>query len=385
MRNIPYSRQDISEGDIEAMADILRSDFLTTGPTVGKFEDSVKDFCKAKHAVALSNGTAALHICMLALNVGKGDIVWTSPMSFVASANCALYVGATVDFVDCNLQTGNMDIVALGEKLEDAEKNNRLPKAVVVVHFSGRVCAMEEIHALSKKYNFAIVEDSAHALGAYYKDGTPVGSGKYSDITTFSFHPVKAIATGEGGMCATNNDSLAERMRIFLSHGITRNPDLMENKPHGPWYYEQRELGFNYRITDIQCALGVSQMSRLQEFINSRLRLAKNYNEALQGLSLILPEIDENSGWHLYVIQLDDNAKISRLELFEKLRSFGIGVNVHYIPIHTQPYYEKLGFASGDFPNAEKFYSRAISIPLFPTLKQEEQNYVIEKLKEFLA
>lgn len=385
MRYIPYSRQDINEEDIKTVTEVLLSDYITTGPSIEEFEQSIKNYCRAENAVAISSATAGLHVCLLALGIGKGDIVWTSPISFVASSNAALYVGADVDFVDVDPLTGNMDIEKLSEKLSEAERRENLPDVLIVVHFSGRTCDMQAIAELSKRYGFAVLEDAAHALGAKYQDDSPVGNGKYSDATIFSFHPVKSIATGEGGMITTNNKELAERMRLFRSHGITRDISMMQNESHGAWYYEQLHLGLNYRMTDIQAALGVSQMKRLNHFIQQRNNLAGRYSTLLKDLPLILPPEDDNSAWHIYVIHVAQSAKISRKELFDKLRNEGIGVNVHYIPIHLQPYYKKLGFKYGDFPNAEDFYSRAISIPLFPSLKESEQDFVAEKLAEFLV
>lgn len=381
---IPYSRQDINEDDIKAAVEVLRSDFVTCGPAIGRFEQAVKDYTKAANAVAISNGTTALHVSLQALGVGEGDIVWTSPISFVASANCALYVGAKVDFVDVDIATGNMDIAKLEEKLILAKAQNKLPKAVVIVHFSGRALDMPKIATLANTYGFFIIEDSAHALGASYADGSKVGSGQYSDATTFSFHPVKSIATGEGGMIMAKDSALAEKMRLFLAHGITRNEKLMKNQSHGAWYYEQIELGHNFRITDIQCALGASQMQRLDHFMKKRREIAEKYNEKLKNLPLDLPPMDKNSAWHLYVIRLTKEAKTSRRELFDGLRAAGIGVNVHYIPIHTQPYYTELGFKKGDFPVAEEFYEQAISIPVFPLLNNEQQDYVVEKIRELI-
>ncbi|MCE3232168.1 MAG: synthase [Rickettsiaceae bacterium] len=383
MQNIPYSRQDISEEDIAAVASVLRSNFLTQGPAIEQFETSVKQFCDARNAIAVSNGTTALHLVLLALGIGKGDFVWTSPISFVASSNCALYVGASIDFVDCNPSTANIDIDKLTEKLEQSEKNGQLPKALIVVHFSGRTCDMEAISKLSKQYKFAVIEDSAHALGASYKNNKHVGSGQYSVATTFSFHPVKSIATGEGGMIMTEDNALAEKLRLLRTHGITRDKSLMQNDPHGAWYYEQIDLGFNYRITDIQSALGTSQMKRLTQFISRRRQLAERYTELLSGLPLLLPPADNSSAWHIYVIQLTKTDL--RKEIFDKLRAAGIGVNVHYIPIHLQPYYSKLGFKPGDFPNAEKYYSGAISIPLFSSMKDQEQDYVVQTIKNSLV
>jgi len=382
MKFIPYSRQHINEDDIKAVEEVLRSDFLTTGPMIGKFEESVKNYCGAKHGVALSNGTAALHVALLALGVGEGDIVWTSPISFVASANCALYVGADIDFVDVDIKTGNICLNSLETKLEQAKKQNKLPKAIVIVHFSGRAIDIKAVKKLSDKYGFYTIEDSAHALGGAYENGDKVGSGKYSDATTFSFHPVKSIATGEGGMIMTNNDDLAAKMRLLVCHGITRNEPQMEWESEGAWYYQQVDLGYNYRMTDIQCALGLSQMKRLDEFMKKRNEQAVKYKELLAGLPLDLPAPDANSSWHIYVLQLADPSK--RKEFFDYLRAANIGVNVHYIPIHLQPYYKKLGFKAGEFPAAEEFYARGISIPLFPELTGDEQEYIVEKIRGFL-
>jgi UDP-4-amino-4,6-dideoxy-N-acetyl-beta-L-altrosamine transaminase len=384
MNNIPYSRQDIDNDDISAVIKVLKSDFLTTGPVIEEFEESVKSFCSVKHAVAVSNGTAALHLALLSLGVGKGDIVWTCPISFVASANCALYVGADIDFVDCDPLTGNMDINLLIKKLEKAKLLGKLPKVIIAVHFSGMACDIKMIAKLAQLYDFKIVEDAAHALGAAYEDGAKVGSGIYSDFTTLSFHPVKSITTGEGGMLVTENMELADKARLLRTHGISRDNNKMHNDSHGPWYYEQLDLGFNYRITDIQSALGVSQMKRLPLFINRRQQIVARYSNELKNLPLILPKMSNDSAWHLYVIQLSNLAKISRADLFNKLRQSGVGVNVHYIPIHTQPFYKNIGFKEGDFPNSELFYSRAISLPVFQSMEDAQQDYVIEKLQEFL-
>lgn len=379
MHNIPYGRQNINQDDIDAVIEVLQSPYITQGPAIGRFEESINKYCGSKYAVALSSGTAALHIALMALEVGKGDVVWTCPISFVASSNCALYVGATIDFVDCDLSTGNINIASLKEKLKKAECEERLPKAIVVVHFSGRTVDMEEIHSLARHYGFKVIEDSAHALGASYASGDKVGCNKYADITMFSFHPVKSITTGEGGVLTTNDKKIAEQIAMLRTHGITREEGKLQNKPHGPWYYEQIELGYHYRITDIQAALGFSQMHRLDDFIEKRRAIAEYYNEKLKELAITLPLPDKNSAWHLYVIHVP--GKIRR-HVFEYMRGCGIGVNVHYIPIHLQPYYQNLGFKQGDFPIAEKFYEGAISLPIFPTLKEEEREYIIEKLQE---
>lgn len=382
---IPYGRQSIDEADIAAVIDVLKSDFLTTGPTIEKFEKAVADYCGVKHAVAVTNATAALHVAAQALDLKAGDRLWTSPNTFVASANGAEHCGADADFVDIDPVSLNMSATELEKKLEATPQNLR-PKVVVPVHFAGQSCGMEKISALAKKYNFKVVEDAAHAIGAVYK-GTKVGSCKYSDMTVFSFHPVKNITTGEGGMITTNSDQLAERLRELRTIGITRNPARMSKKPDGPWYYEQLEVSCNYRLTDIGAALGISQMRRLDEFIDRRNKIFARYNEELKNLPLILPKLvsGEKSAWHLYVIQLAPEAKIGRLELFEKLRSKNIGVNVHYIPVHLQPVYRKKGFKAGDYPQAERYYSRAISLPIFFGLKDEDQTFVINELKAALA
>lgn len=378
MHNIPYSKQNINQDDINAVIEVLHSPYITQGPAIGQFEESIKEYSGAKYAAALSSGTAALHIALMALKVGKGDIVWTCPISFVASSNCALYVGATIDFVDCNLATGNINIKSLQEKLIKAEGEERLPKAIIIVHFSGRTCDMAEIFRLSEKYGFKVIEDAAHALGASYANGEKVGCNKYADITMFSFHPVKSITTGEGGVLTTNDKEIYEKIALLRTHGITRDEDKMQHKPHGPWYYEQIELGYHYRMTDIQAALGKSQMHRLDDFITKRRAIAESYSTALSGLPITLPEADKNSAWHLYVIHVE--AKI-RKRVFEYMRGTGIGVNVHYIPIHMQPYYQRLGFKTGQFPNSEKFYEGALSLPIFPTLQENEQEYVAQTLK----
>jgi UDP-4-amino-4,6-dideoxy-N-acetyl-beta-L-altrosamine transaminase len=374
MRNIPYSRQNINKADIAAVMEVLQSPFITQGPAIGQFEESINQYCGSKYALAISSGTAALHLALMALDVGKGDIVWTSPISFVASSNCALYVGATIDFVDSDAK-GNMDAGLLSIKLEQAKAKNKLPKVVIAVHYSGRTCDMQAIGKLAKEYGFKVIEDSAHALGARYSSGETVGGNKYCDITMFSFHPVKSITTGEGGVLTTNDKKIADKIALLRSHGITRDADKLQNESHGPWYYEQIDLGYHYRITDIQAALGKSQMLRLDEFIAKRCALAENYSKLLAGLPITVPQADKYSAWHLYVIHVEG---ARRKQVFEDMRAAGIGVNVHYIPIHMQPYYQDLGFKYQNFPNAEKFYAGAISLPIFPDLTGDEQGYVVD-------
>jgi UDP-4-amino-4,6-dideoxy-N-acetyl-beta-L-altrosamine transaminase len=364
---IPYGRQDISEDDITSVIAVLRSDFLTQGPKVPEFEKRVAEYTGAKFGIAVNSATSALHIACLALGVAKGDIVWTSPITFVASANAAVYCGAQVDFVDIDPRTYNLSTNALRIKLELAKKNGQLPKVVIPVHFAGQSCDMKEIHALGQEYQFQIIEDASHAIGAEYLKEN-VGSCKYSDICIFSFHPVKIITTAEGGMALTNNELLAQRMGLFRSHGITREASQMLGESDGPWYYQQIELGFNYRMTELQAALGISQMNRLEQFIHERRRLAREYDSLLSSLPIQLPyqHPDSVSAYHLYPICINEQSLgVSRKEVFEKLRAFNIGVNVHYIPVHLQPYYQKMGFKAGQFPEAEKYYSGAISIPLY--------------------
>ena len=383
---IPYGRQHISEDDIAAVLDVLHSDFLTQGPAVPAFENAVADYCGARHALATNSATSALHIACLALGAGPGDIVWTSPLTFVASANCALYCGAGIDFVDIDPETCNMSIDRLESKLEAAERKGTLPKIVIPVHFAGQSCEMEKISALSRKYGFKVIEDASHAIGGSYRGG-PVGSCRHSDITIFSFHPVKIVTTGEGGMALTNDPALAEKMALLRSHGITRDPVSMTHAPDGPWYYQQIELGFNYRMTDIQAALGKSQLKRLDEFVSRRNALAVRYDELLKALPVtaIGRHPDSHSAFHLYVVRLKlDAIRTSHLEVFEGLRKNGIGVNLHYIPVHTQPYYLKLGFDWGDFPEAERYYREAITLPLYFGLSEAQQNEVVDALKSLL-
>lgn len=384
---IPYGRQEITDADIESVIDVLRSDFLTQGPAVPQFEASVTSHIKVAHAVAVNSATSALHIACLALGLEQKDILWTTPITFVASANCALYCGASVDFVDIDPKTYNISIEALREKLFDAERNGKLPKILVAVHLCGQPCEMEEIHRLSKLYDFKVIEDASHAIGGKYK-GEFIGNCRYSDITVFSFHPVKIITTAEGGMALTNSDYLAEKMQLLRSHGITRDSNKMTHVADGPWYYQQVELGYNYRMTDIQAALGASQMTRLDQYVSTRHTLVDQYNQAFENFPITRPwqHADGYSAYHLYVIRLNkSNIKKSHLEVFDHLRNAGIGVNLHYIPVHTQPYYQKLGFKAGDFPEAEKYYSEAISLPLYTKLSTEDQNTVIHSLKSALA
>ena len=379
---IPYGRQDISEADIQAVVDVLKSDFLTQGPAVPAFEKAVADYCDVKYSFAVNSATSALHIACLALGVGKDDIVWTSPITFVASANCALYCGATVDFVDIDAKTYNMSVGNLENKLEQAEREGKLPKVLIPVHLSGQSCEMKKIHALGVKYGFRIIEDASHAIGGKYL-GAPVGNCIYSDITVFSFHPVKIITTGEGGMCVTNNPELANLLARLRSHGIVRHPSEMTQAPDGPWYYQQIELGYNYRMTDMQAALGLSQIKRLDEFVNTRHKIAERYDEMLKEDWLELPwqHPDSYSGLHLYIIRVKEKAKqVSHLQLFERLRISGILVNLHYIPVYRQPYYQKFGYNTSDFPEAEAYYSEAISIPMFVTLTEEQQAEVVDRI-----
>ena len=384
---IPYGKQDINRADIDAVVAVLQSDWITQGPAIERFEQTVAKYCGVKYAVAVSSATAGLHIACLAAGLGKGDILWTSPNTFVASANCGLYCGASVDFVDIDPLTYNLSIQALEHKLAQAKIQGCLPKILVPVHFAGQSCEIEQIEELAKQYGFKIIEDASHAIGAKYQ-GKPVGACQFSDMTVFSFHPVKIITTGEGGMVLTNQDDLYERLIRFRSHGITRNPDLMQGESHGTWYYQQLDLGFNYRMTDIQAALGVSQMKRLDEFISRRQFLVQRYNHLLQDLPLTLPyqHPDTQSSWHLYVIRLHlDKISKTHRQIFDELRQAGIGVNLHYIPVHTQPYYQNIGFKWGDFPIAEGYYQSVISLPLYYGLGEEDQDRVITMLREILS
>jgi UDP-4-amino-4,6-dideoxy-N-acetyl-beta-L-altrosamine transaminase len=383
---IPYGRQSISDEDIQAVVNVLRSDWLTQGPAVPAFEKAVAGYCGAQHAVAVNSATSALHIACLAAGLGPGDTLWTSPNTFVASANCGLYCGAGVDFVDIDPHTYNMSVDRLEEKLVAAQRNGTLPKLLIPVHFAGQSCDMARIADLARIYGFRVVEDASHAVGGRYRQ-TAIGSCSFSEMTVFSFHPVKIITTGEGGMVLTNSRELYEKLARLRSHGITRDPALMGGCSHGPWYYQEIELGFNYRMTDMQAALGLSQLDRLDEFVARRCQRVGRYNKALSDLPLVLPHQhpDNDSAFHLYVIRLKlDAMKRNRLQVFEELRASGIGVNVHYIPVHTQPYYRTLGFHAGDFPEAEKYYENAISLPMFPGLSEKDQDYVIDTLRDIL-
>jgi UDP-4-amino-4,6-dideoxy-N-acetyl-beta-L-altrosamine transaminase len=384
---IPYGRQEITDDDVTAVVAALRSDWITQGPAIPRFEAALAARVGAKHGVAVCNATAALHVACLALDLGPGDRLWTSPNTFVASANCGLYCGATVDFVDIDPRGYNMSVPALQARLEVAERTGTLPKVVVPVHFAGQSCDMRAIHALAQRYGFRIVEDASHAVGSSYL-GAPVGDCRYSDITVFSFHPVKIVTTAEGGMAMTNDDILAMRMQRLRSHGITREPAQMEGTAAGGWDYHQVELGYNYRLTDLQAALGHSQLARLDAYVARRHTLARRYDALLADLPVIAPwqSPDAHSALHLYPIQVDGNrTRVTRKQVFDALRSAGIGVNVHYIPVHTQPHYRRLGFKAGDFPAAEAYYAQAISLPMFPTLTDAQQDEVVAALRRLLA
>lgn len=383
---IPYGRQDISQEDIDAVVSALKSDWLTQGPAVPEFEGALAAYCGVEHAIAVNSATSALHIACMALGLEAGDWLWTSPITFVASANAALYCGASVDFVDIDPVSYNLSVSALAQKLARAEKNGRLPKVLVPVHFAGQPCAMREIRQLADQYGFRIIEDASHAVGASYLDGK-VGNCEYSDISVFSFHPVKIITSGEGGMAVTRSAELADAMRSLRSHGITRDHQQMVRQPEGPWYYEQVGLGYNYRITDIQAALGRSQLQRIDGFIARRHEIADAYDRELATLPLILPvrHKDSYSALHLYPVQLRDDTGKTRQQLFDGLRARGIGVNVHYIPVHTQPYYEAMGFKQGDFPEAERYYSRAVSLPMYSSLTPDDFATVVAALRSVLS
>lgn len=386
MQHIPYGRQDITQADIDAVVAVLQSDFLTQGPMVPKFEQAVSSYCDAAHALAVNSATSALHIACLALGLGPGDWLWTTPITFVASANCGLYCGAQVDFVDIDPRTYNLCPQALASKLEQAERLGKLPKVLVPVHLCGQPCDMRAIHALAQKYGFKIIEDASHAIGGRYQ-GKPIGNCRYSDITVFSFHPVKIITTAEGGMCLTNSAELAIKLALLRSHGITRELVQMTHEADGPWYYQQIELGYNYRMTELQAALGVSQMTRLNGYVTRRHQLARRYDELLASLPVTTPwqHPDSYSGLHLYPIRLHlKNVHRSHIQVFESLRAQGIGVNLHYIPVHTQPYYARMGFKPEDFPQAQAYYHEAISLPMYQTLTDAQQDQVIAALSQAL-
>ncbi len=382
---IPYGRHTISEADIESVVQVLRSDFLTQGPQVPTFEDSVASLVGAPHAIAVNSATSALHIACLALELGPGDWLWTSPNSFVASANCGLYCGAQVDFVDVDPKTYNMSARALADKLALANRTGRLPKVVVPVHFAGQSCDMAAIAALAREYGFKVIEDASHAIGSRWQ-GTHVGACLQSDITVFSFHPVKIITTAEGGLLTTRDAAIAQRLVDLRSHGVTREVARMERADQGGWYYEQQDLGYNYRMTELQAALGVSQITELDGFIARRHELVTRYDAGLSGLPLVRPwqHPDSYSAFHLYVIQVTDRSRMGRRQLFDALRGVGILVNVHYIPIHLQPFYQSMGFKAGQMPVAESYYERAISLPLYAGLSEVDQDFVIQKIKEFV-
>ncbi|KRS22777.1 spore coat protein [Alishewanella sp. WH16-1] len=384
---IPYGKQQLDAADLAAVQEVLQSNWLTQGPKVPAFEQAIADYCKVSFAVAVNSATSALHIACLALDVGPGARVWTSPNSFVASANCALYCGATVDFVDIELETGNMSVAALEEKLKQAQRQNQLPKVVIPVHFAGQPCDMQAIAALAEQYGFHIIEDASHAIGARYQN-QPVGNCRYSDITVFSFHPVKIITSGEGGMATTQNPKLARKMQMLRSHGITSEATELTEPSHGVWYYQQQLLGFNYRLTDIHAALGLSQFSKLDSFVNARQQLVEHYNQAFNRYAEIKPlsqHPDSYSSYHLYVVRLISLTQEQHKACVGYLRQQGIVGHLHYIPIYLQPYYQQLGFKAGYCPQAENYYQQAVTIPLFPGLSLQEQNTVVNTLDRFLC
>lgn len=386
MSFIPYARQSVNNDDIQAVVDVLKSDWLTQGPVIEKFEQAVADYCGVKYAIAVNSATSALHIACLSAGLGQDDTLWTTPNTFVASANCGLYCGASVDFVDIDDKSYNMSVADLEKKLDQAHAKGNLPKIIIPVHFAGQSCEMDRISIVAQKYGVQIIEDASHAIGGSYL-GQKIGCCKFSDMTVLSFHPVKIITTGEGGMILTNREDLYKKLIRLRSHGITRDPDLMEGRSDGPWYYQQIELGLNYRITDLQSALGLRQMGRIDKFVAKRKVIAARYNDELSNLPIRLPWQHPNasSAWHLYVICIEsDKCSKNRRQIFEELRNANIGVNVHYIPVHTQPYYRKLGFKFGDYPRAEKYYQECISLPMYYDLSKEDQDYVINTLKKVI-
>lgn len=383
---IPYGKQEIVQSDIDAVLEALTSDFLTQGPRVPAFEKSLTDYTGAEYALALNSATSALHAACLALDLGVGDWLWTSPITFVASANCGLYCGANVDFVDIDPRTYNICPKALKEKLKIAEKEGKLPKILVPVHLCGQSCDMQAIYHLAQHYGVKIIEDASHAIGGRHQE-VPVGKCKYSDVTVFSFHPVKIITTGEGGAALTNDFDLANKIALYRSHGITRDETCMTERSHGGWYYQQVELGYNYRMTELQAALGISQMRRLEKFVEVRNKIASFYNESLKDLPIVLPfqHADSYSSFHLYVIRIElGRTKFTHKYIYDKLRQDGVGVSLHYIPVHIQPYYKGMGFREGDFPKSESYYREALSLPIHHMLSEEDQSAVVEKLKNIL-
>ncbi|WP_448533111.1 UDP-4-amino-4,6-dideoxy-N-acetyl-beta-L-altrosamine transaminase [Parathermosynechococcus lividus] len=386
MDYIPYGRHDITPADIEAVIAVLKSDWLTQGPQINAFETALAQYCGAKYAVAVSSATAALHLACLAAGLGSGDTLWTSPITFVASANCGLYCGAKVGFVDIDPHTYNLSVSALEQKLAIAAQRGTLPKVLIPVHLAGQSCEMAPIAALAQRYGITVIEDASHGIGGQYQ-GNPIGNCQYSTMTVFSFHPVKIMTTGEGGAILTNEPEIYQRLLRLRTHGITRDPQQMIGHSHGPWYYQQLDLGYNYRLSDLHAALGCSQLQRLGEFVAQRQFLAQRYNHFLGDLPLTLPaqHRDTASSWHLYIIRLKlDQIGCSHREVFEALRAAGIGVNLHYIPVHTQPYYQQLGFRWGEFPAAEAYYREAISLPLYYGLTVEQQDYIIQVLRTLI-
>lgn len=383
---IPYARHDVSEEDIETVVKVLRSDWLTQGPVVERFESAFSDYCGAKYALAVVNASAGLHLACRALGVNKNSLVWVSPNTFVASANCARYCGSEVDFVDIDAQTYNISVDELEKRLCEAKRTGQTPDVLIVTHFAGQPCDLEQIYQLSKEYGFSVIEDAAHAVGAEYR-GKKIGGCQHSDICVFSFHPVKIITSGEGGMITTNREDLYQRMADLRVHGVVRDSARMECNSDGPWYYQQQELGYNYRLSDIHAALGLSQMKRVDAFLSRRRELANRYKDQLSNVPIQLPleQTDSKSSWHLYVVRIQlENIAQTRKEIFETLKSAGIGVNVHYIPVHVQPYYRALGFQPGDFPEAEKYYNEALTLPLFPALTDSKQEFIIDHVREII-
>jgi len=383
---IPYGKHYINQDDVDSVLEVLKSDFITQGETVPRFEELIQHYCKVNFAVAVNSATSALHIACLALGLNDGDIVWTSPISFVASANCALFCNAKVDFVDIDNDSFNLSIENLEEKLKWAKKHNKLPKLLIAVHLSGVSCDMKSIRDLSNIYGFKVIEDASHCIGGRF-EGVPIGNCLYSDITVFSFHPVKIITTAEGGVATTKDDALYQKMLLLRSHGIERDSSKFIDSNQKAFYYEQHCLGFNYRMSDIHAAIGVSQIKRLDAIVKARNNIADNYSQSFESLPIVSQAVDKRCypSFHLYIIKLDENIKEKHSEIFEELRRLKIGVSLHYIPIHTQPFFRKMGFNLGDFPNAENYYARAISLPIFPELSSREQDFIITSLKKVLT